>query len=563
MAASVKNKIRAGTIFLFLLVIISGGFSTYYLVKIRLQSKNVLKANYESLQYGHDMLKALDSFSKGSVNYLDSIENLLQRQESNITEPGEREVTQQLRVWINKLTAGDKSPDVIENSKYNLHQIISLNMSAIKSKNQASEDSAEEAMSFLIGIVAVIFIIGLTFVYNFPSVMTEPIRKLTEAIKEIGEKNYTHRVHIDSKDEFGDLANSFNEMATRLEYFESSNLNKLIFEKARAEAVINSLKDASIGIDRNNTILFANDQALQLLGLLSKDVVGMNAQDIGKRNDLFKFLLEEKGNMPFKVVLDNRENYFIKEVIDISQDGSSSKVIVIKNITSFKEIDEAKTNFIATVSHELKTPLASVDFGLKLLEDERVGKLSEEQKELILQLKQDNQRMLRILSELLNMAQVETGRIQLDVTEANPVTIADTAISTVRNAAKEKNITIEKDYHEAPVVKADIEKTGWVLNNFLSNAIKYSFSDSKIRVRVKQTDGEVEFSVSDHGPGIQKEYLPKLFDRFFKVPGSSARGTGLGLAICKEFIEAQGGKVWVSSEIGKGSNFGFSLPAVR
>jgi signal transduction histidine kinase len=564
MAASVKNKIRAGTIFLFLLVIISGGFSIYYLVKIRLQSKDVLKANYESLQYGHGMLTSLDSIATGKLNFLDSLENSLLLQEGNITEPGEHEVTKQLRYWVNRLKAGERNSNAIDSSKYNINQIISLNMGAIKAKNQAAQASADEAMSFLIGIVAVIFIIGLTFVYNFPSVMTSPIRKLTEGIKEIGQKNYTHRVHIDSKDEFGHLASSFNEMAERLEFFESSNLNKLIFEKTRAEAVINSLKDASIGIDRNNIILFANDQALHLLALKSKDVVGLNARDVGNRNDLFRFLLEEKGNMPFKIVLDNRENYFTKEVVDIAQDGSSSKVIVIKNITSFKEIDEAKTNFIATVSHELKTPLASADFGLKLLEDERVGKLSEEQKELIRQLKQDNQRMLRILSELLNMAQVETGKIQLDIVEVNPAIIADTAISAVGNAAKEKNIAIQKKYrNNIPMVKADAEKTGWVLNNFLSNAIKYSFSDSTIEVNVRNTNGEIEFSVSDHGPGIQKEYLPKIFDRFFKVPGSTARGTGLGLAICKEFIEAQGGKVWVTSEIGKGSDFGFTLPALK
>jgi NtrC-family two-component system sensor histidine kinase KinB len=562
MATSVKNKIRAGTVFLFLLVIISGGFSIYYLVKIKLQSQNVLKANYESLQYGHQMLKALDSFSKGKKTFLDSIEASLTRQEGNITEPGELKETEQLRAGINKLKAGQIKADIIENNKHNLHQIISLNMVAIKTKNAAAEASAEDAMSLLIGIVAIIFIVGLTFVYNFPSVMTAPIQKLTEAIKEIGLKNYTHRVHIDSKDEFGDLANSFNEMAERLEYFENSNLNKLIFEKTRAEAVINSLKDASIGIDRTNIILFANDQALQLLGLNSRDVVGMNAQDVSYKNDLLKFLLEEKGSLPFKIVLGNRENYFIKEVIDIvQQDGSGSKVIVIKNITSFKELDEAKTNFIATVSHELKTPLASADFGLKLLEDERIGTLSQEQKDLIQQLKLDNQRMLRILSELLNMAQVETGKIQLDVASVRPAVIADNAISSVLNAARERNIHINKKYGDIILlVKADAEKTTWVLNNFLTNAIKYSSSDGSVEVNIRQTDSVIEFSVTDHGKGISKEYLPKIFDRFFKVPGSMKSGTGLGLSICKEFIEAQNGKIWVDSEVGVGSIFGFSLP---
>lgn len=558
MLGSVKNKIRWGSIFLFLLLLLSGGFSIYYLVKIRLQSKDVLKANYESLEYCHGMQKALDSIEDKKPAFIDSFAKELQHQESNITEPGEKEVTRALHGSFEQLKKAYSSS--IKDMRYDLQQILALNMKAIKTKNEKAEASIEEAMTFLITIVAIILIIGLTFVYNFPFIITSPIRKLTEAIQEIGQKNYSHRIHIDSKDEFGELANAFNQMGERLEYFESSNLNKLIFEKTRAEAVINSLKDASIGIDRADTILFANDQALQLLGLQSKDVVGVPVKEVSRKNDLFRFLMEEKGSVPFKIVVDNRENYFTKEVVDVAQDGSSSRVIVLKNITSFKELDVAKTNFIATVSHELKTPLASSDFSLKLLEDERTGNLTGEQKELIQTLKQDNQRMLRILSELLNMSQVEAGKIQLEMENVNPYAIADNAVITVLNTAKEKNITIRKAYQQGlPEVKADAEKTSWVLTNFLTNAIKHSPFDSVITVHIQRAEKNICFSVADQGPGIPSEYLPKVFERFFKVPGSKARGTGLGLAISREFIEAQGGEIWVKSEIGSGSTFGCNL----
>ncbi|MGZ5221183.1 MAG: HAMP domain-containing sensor histidine kinase, partial [Chitinophagaceae bacterium] len=391
-----------------------------------------------------------------------------------------------------------------------------------------------------------------------------PINSLTEGIQQISKKNYHYRIHLDRKDEFGQMADAFNDMAERLEYFESSNLNKIIFEKTRAEAVINSLKEASIGIDKNGIILFANDQALQLLSMQAKDIVGKPVDDIARRNDLLRFLLEEKGSVPFKIVVDNRENYFTKEIMNIGQDGSSSKVIVLRNITSFKELDVAKTNFIATISHELKTPLASSNFSLKLLEDERVGQLSNEQKELLQNLKQDNQRMLKILSELLNMSQVEAGKIQLDIAEVKPETIVDNAVKAVLNTAREKNITIQKNYQEnLGEVKADAEKTGWVLNNFLTNAIKYSSEGSTINVSIRKTENNIEFSVLDQGAGIPSEYLSKVFDRFFKVPGSKAGGTGLGLAISKEFIEAEGGQIWVKSEIGSGSTFGFNLPMLN
>lgn len=562
MANSVKRKIRLGTLFLFFLVLLSGGVGIYHLVRLKTDANEILKDNYESLEYCHTMQRSLDSIAVNGDKSLSRFDSILKRQEANITETGEAEATAVIRKYFELLRSGSNSPAVIQSIQAGIQQILALNMTAIELKNKKAGNTADKALTYITLLAAIIFIIGITFTFNFPSVVTGPISALTEGIQEISKKNYHHRIHLERKDEFGQMADAFNDMAERLEYFESSNLNKIIFEKTRAEAVINSLKEASIGIDKNDIILFANDQALQVLGLQAKDIVGQPVNEIAKRNDLFRFLLEEKGSMPFKIVVDNRENYFTKEIMDITQDGSSSRVIVLRNITSFKELDVAKTNFIATISHELKTPLASSDFSIKLLEDERIGQLTTEQKDLVQQLKEDNQRMLRILSELLNMAQVEAGKIQLNIADVKPETIADTAIAAVSNTAKEKNITIQREYGEnAGMVKADAEKTGWVLNNFLTNAIKHSPSEAVITVTIKKSGKDIEMSVADQGPGIASEYSSKIFERFFKVPGSKTGGTGLGLAISKEFIEAEGGQIWVRSEIGSGSIFGLNLPA--
>jgi signal transduction histidine kinase len=245
----------------------------------------------------------------------------------------------------------------------------------------------------------------------------------------------------------------------------------------------------------------------------------------------------------------------------VPQGESKCKVIVLKNVTVFKELDVAKTNFIATISHELKTPLAASDLSLKLMEDERVGILSPEQRELVQNLRQDNKRVLRILSELLNISQVEAGKIELDVQLVNPYLVIDHAVETVAASARDKNIAIEKVLQDTlPLIKADAEKSTWVLNNFLTNAIKNSSAGSLIRVHAGHVEESVQISVEDHGPGIAQEYLPRIFERYFKVPGSKTKGTGLGLGISKEFILAQKGKIWVKSEIGKGSTFSFTLP---
>lgn len=561
MSVSVKKKIWLGTLFLFLLLLLTGGAGIYYMAKLKKESKNVLQDNYESLSYCHTMQQKLNDVSSNYMQSINGFENALKQQEKNITEPGERAATTILRSQFFKLKTGDSSKQNLQSIEQQIQSILFLNMKAIERKSIAAQRTADDAFTIIILLGGIVFLIAFTFIVNFPSIVTNPISRLTEAIREIANKNYKHRVHIKNKDEFGQLANAFNDMAERLEYFESSNLNKLMFEKSRAEAVINSLKDASIGIDKTNCVLFANYQALQLLGLRSEEVVGKSVDELKTKNELFGFLIDKESTTPFKIVVENRENYFVKEVIEVEQDEAKNKVIVLKNITSYKELDVAKTNFISTISHELKTPLASSDFSLKLLEDERVSKLSPEQKELIANLKEDNQRMLKILSELLNMSQVEAGKIQLNIQKVNPIRIIENAIHVVATNAKEKEILIiNTSDKNLPEIEADADKTAWVLNNFLTNAIKYSYTNSSVEVNASKKNDAIIFSVKDNGPGINKEYVPRLFERYFQVPGTKEKGTGLGLAISKEFVEAQEGKIWVDTEIGKGSTFNFQLP---
>lgn len=559
MITSVRNRIRLGTFFLFLLVLLSCGVGVYNLVRLKNDATLILKNNYESLDYCHSLQQLLDQSSPGQwpVAAMDSV---LRLQERNVTEPGEQEATSNIRRQLDVLRMSADTA-AVASMRDNIQQVLRLNMRAIEIKNNRATATANKTLTYISLLAGLVVLIGISFAYNFPSVLTQPIRELTEGLQEISRKNYRHRLHLTRDDEFGQMAQSFNIMAERLEYFEHSNLNKIIFEKTRAEAVINSLKEASIGIDKSGMVLFANNQALQLLGLQAKDIVGKQAAEVSSRNDLLRFLLEDKGKLPFKVVLDNRENYFIKEEIEIDQEGSENKVIVLQNITSFKELDVAKTNFIATVSHELKTPLASSDFSLKLLENPHTGTLTPDQQELVHNLRQDNQRMLRILSELLNMAQVETGRIELHLAATDADQIVKTAIQSLSAAARARQVDIR---FEPPAdmkqVMADAEKTGWVLNNLLSNAIRYSPCGGVVAVELINEPGRIVFSVKDQGPGIPRAYAEKVFDRFFTLPDSKNTGTGLGLAISKEFIEAQGGQIWVDAAWTNGSDFRFSLP---
>lgn len=203
---------------------------------------------------------------------------------------------------------------------------------------------------------------------------------------------------------------------------------------------------------------------------------------------------------------------------------------------------------------------------LKLLNDERVGGMNDEQHELLNHIQEDSDRLLKITSELLDLSQVETGNLKLTFAITKPEEIVQYAIDAVKFQAEQKSIELVLNCDQnLPNVNADIQKTAWVMVNFLSNALRYSSEKSKVIIDIFQKDKFIEFSVRDFGKGIDEKYQKRLFDRYFQVPtdGQNKSGSGLGLAISKDFIEAENGKIWVVSAIGEGSKFCFSLPVVE
>ena len=274
-------------------------------------------------------------------------------------------------------------------------------------------------------------------------------------------------------------------MAEKLDLYEHSNLAKMQFEKSRIETIINQMRDGIIGLDAKKNILFLNVVAQKLMGLKEMDTVGKYAPDIALKNDLMRKLLQTDGDKnDLKIYFDDKEGFFNKDILDVkNKEEVIGQVIVLRNITIFHELNEAKTNFIATVSHELKTPISSIKMSAQLLSDERTGPLAEDQKQLIRGIGDDADRLLKITSELINMAQVETGNIQFNLQNTSVTPIVEDALDAVQIQAQQKNISIKTTIiPETPVIHADKEKTTWVLINFLTNAIKYSFESSAIEI---------------------------------------------------------------------------------
>lgn len=569
----IKAKLTLGVGLLFLLIILLAGLGATYINALNKDTQNILVANYNTLDYSREMMMALDRDVSPSGNLKRFAENL-QKQKNNVTEIGEKELTDKLSEDFERLKINSHDSIIYISIRKDLADIMLLNMQAIQRKSDVAKQTANGATWSISIAGALCFLIAFILLINLPGSIANPIKELTQSIKQIADKNYSERVNFESHNEFGQLAQAFNTMAKKLEEYNSSNLSKIMFEKTRIETLINNMHDAVIGLDEKKVILFANDGALKILGMKMEDLVGKLAQDIAVTNDLMRSLIqglltskENKSEKPLKIFTDNKESYFEKEIISISITPTGEKelkhigyFIVLRNITPFKELDFAKTNFIATISHELKTPISTIKASLQLLENKDTGGLNEEQKQLVESIKDDSNRLLKITSELLNLSQVETGNIQLSIIQSDPSQILQYALDAVRVQAEQKQVTLEVKVEEKlPSVKADAEKTAWVLVNLLTNAIRYSHEKNKIVIEVKRGEGKVLFSVRDFGQGIESKYKDKIFMRYFQVPGSAKTGTGLGLAISKEFIEAQGGEIGVKSEIGEGSEFTFSL----
>ncbi|QEM08717.1 ATP-binding protein [Mucilaginibacter rubeus] len=565
---TIKNKLRAGIGFLFTLALICCGMSIYFLNQLSSDAGAILKDNYKSVQYVQNVLSTIDSHpGKLTPEQIKVIDKNMALQDRNVTEVGERQFTDSARLTFEKLKeAGNDELQERQLSlrfRQHLYNVMRVNMDAISRKNDIANATSKRGSLLVAFLGAFLFLVAFSFAVNFPGYIANPIKELTARIKEVSNKNYHQQIHFESNDEFGELGEAFNNMTRKLDEFENSNLASILFEKRRIETIINSMQDAIIGLDEKQVIIFANQVACNLIGMKASQLNGEYAPDIALENDLMrKLLVNDQAKL--RIFADNHEGFYSRESLSVSsKDKVIGKVIILKNITEYQQLDEAKTNFIATISHELKTPISSIKMSLKLLEDERIGDVNPEQRQLISNIDDDTRRLLLITGELLDMAQVETGKLQLNFGSTHPQNIVDYAVKAIKFIADQKHVEIKVKCDESlPKVHADLDKTTWVLINLLSNAIKYSHEKSTVELVVKKhKNDEIEFSVTDHGKGIEDQYLPRLFERYFKVPNTTSEqgGTGLGLAIAKDFIEAQAGKISVDSEIGSGSTFYFTL----
>lgn len=600
---TIKSKISLGLLFLFVVILILSVSGIYFINVIANNSKGTIKDNYASIDYTKNMLVALDEIYESYISSKNEIDNSnafqlskknfeenLEKEINNITEEGESKLVLQLQLlyhnFIDFLETNNsiKSDNNLRNyyieAREKVLDIYSINMTAINNKTNSLQKSADSVIIYMSVIATLSVLITLSFLFTFPSSISEPIKEFTKRIKSISEGNYEQKIDIKSKDEIGELASAFNIMVERLKFYDAKKIDQLLFEQKRLETVIQNIDDGILFVDETQKIVLLNNKILELAGLKQNDILLHYLPDVASTNDFIKeiyriMLLKSSQDdsliKPLRVIQNNKEFFFSIAVEDIITFAKSENketyigsLIVLTNVTEYQKKDKAKTNLLATVSHELKTPLSSINLSLKLLNDKRLGELNEEQKELIYSINQQSNRLSSVINELLDFSQIETGNIRLKFSQVKPDIVLDIGITALMLQITQKKIELQTNIEDnLPNIKVDLEKFAFVFINILSNAIRYSKEGDVINIEIKRTNNDVIFSVEDHGPGISKEDIEKLFQRFTQVGDKSKQGWGLGLAISKEFVIAHGGKIWVESILGSGSKFIFTVPALN
>ena len=223
-----------------------------------------------------------------------------------------------------------------------------------------------------------------------------------------------------------------------------------------------------------------------------------------------------------------------------------------------------KSEFIATVSHEFRTPVTSISMSVDILNQEILGPLTERQKELVTSAKEDCHRLTKLARELLQLAKIESGSIQLREEELQFKEVVDATLRPLQIQFQEKNVQLVADVPDGlPPLHADEQQITWVITNLVTNALKYTPAGGSVTVRGRRDGGGIRLEVQDTGLGIPAEYLSRIFEKFVQVkqtPDATPGSVGLGLAIARQIVQMYGGRIWAESEPGKGSTFAFVLP---
>lgn len=453
-------------------------------------------------------------------------------------------------------------------------QLLEVNQNAVLHADRRAEDFSKKATLAL--MTAATLAIGLSIIASiqFTKSLMRPVMKLTQTVRRIQRGHLHQKIDVTAEDEMGGLLREFNKMTERLREYEEMNVHRLISEKKKSEAIVTSIPEPVIVTDKSQGLVLMNQAAAHLMQVAGENWEGKSLPEV-VQNEKWLKLFGENGETAAKHAQDGdllkyaqgkNVLYFRPRQTQIADDQGRVEWVVtlLEDVTRFKQLDQMKSEFIATVSHEFRTPLTSIKMVVGILLEEVLGRLNEKQYDLLKGARADCERLTKLVKELLDFAKIEAGTYQRKNEAIHLRTLVDDTLDPLRLLFQQQNIELGVNVSsDLPKIWGDAQQLSWVINNLVNNALRYTPARGKVTISAEQSGEALKVYVADTGRGISAEALETIFEKFVQVkdaqemtPGS----VGLGLAIAKEVVEAHGGRIGVTSEVGKGSTFYFTIP---
>src|SRR5215471_2057215 len=604
---NLRNKLLLSFLIFIAALVALGLWSALSLRGLGEVSRHIISSNYDSVVAAQDMKESLERMDSAALFLLlgnhdramaqfkehrARFDAAFEKAAGNITEPGESGIIATIRSDRDEyyrrfdafIASGERRrpgdyfqqlEPLFNKTRAECDQLLQLNQRAMAAKSDGAAGVARREFLFTLMLAGALAAAGLALAVLLANGIMRPVRELTATAARIAGGDLDAKARITSRDEVGILAAEFNRMAERIQQLRRSDLGRLVVAQQTTEAAIDSLFEPVIVTDGEGKVTRLNRAAESLFGARA-EAVGKPISEVAHDQRIAMAVSEalrarrsvtpESASAVIPILTNGSEQSFRLRTTPMrdAEGHLLGAVALLENITYLREIDRLKSEFVNTAAHYLQTPLLNLQMGLHCLITDAAGEMTDKQKDVLYACREEGERLERLMRDLTDLSRIESGEAAPRLAPVDVGEVIQSAVETFRLRAEAKDQSLNTDIAPAlPLLDADAEQIKRVLDNLLSNAIRYTPRGGEIRIKAARREDYISISVTDTGHGIAPEYIPRLFHRFLSVPGAKPGSTGLGLAISKRLVESHGGQISARSEVGRGTTITFTLPIAQ
>jgi len=590
---SLRNRIRNGTLAMLLIAVTLVALALPEVHRLGGSIGRTLYRNYLSIEAAHHMHEALwnlqlaahtgDAAAALPASHAE-FKHWIKVERDDVTEVGEatlaKNIDDRAKALYAQIASGQSTAaqdQQFAQLHQQLDQLIRINRDAMfRADSHANQMSDQLTYEFAAGLV-LLLVLGTALSWTIAWNLSKPLDELTQRLRGFSLRGPSLRLGPQSLAELEGVASEFNRMAERLEQFEKLNVDRMIYEKSKTEAIIESLEDGIVLIDPQGVVTHINEVAAIIIGIDRAEALGSPFTDLDSNHPHYlrvrsalnngnKFF-DDNARVEVDLHIRGRDHTYVLKPVTLhsGENEALGTLLILQDITYLRDKDRARVNLVATLSHELKTPLTSLALSAELL-DRGKDNLDSKQRDLLATASEDIGRIRHLADDLLNLARGEIGTISIRSITVDLAGLIRAVMNSFALQADQKGVALQSAIADStPTVLADPVKLSWVMSNLIGNAMRYTPSGGTITVSSAADGHTVRVQVTDTGTGVAPEIRDHLFERYaqWSANGSEPGSAGLGLAIAKEIVEAHGGRIFVDSTVGRGTCFTVELPMHR